>query len=36
MAPLGQVELTKMQKILGIKNKNQNENEKQNENKKEN
>ena len=33
MAPLGHVELTKMQKLLESKNKNQNENEKQNENK---
>ena len=31
MAPLGHVELTKMQKLLKSKNKNQNENEKQNE-----
>ena len=32
MAPLGHVELTKMQKLLKSKNKNKNENEKQNEN----
>ena len=36
MAPLGHVELTKMQKLLESKNKNQHENEKQNENKNEN
>ena len=36
MAPLGHVELTKMQKLLESKNKNQNENEKQIENKNEN
>ena len=36
MAPLGHVDLTKMQKLLKSKNKNQNENEKQNENKNEN
>ena len=35
MAPLGHVELTKMQKLLKSKNQNQNENEKQNENKNE-
>ena len=36
MAPLGHVELTKMEKLLKSKNKNQHENEKQNENKNEN
>ena len=36
MAPLGHVELTKMQKLLKSKKKSQNENEKQNENKNEN
>ena len=36
MAPLGHVELTKIQKLLESNNKNQNENEKQNENKSEN
>ena len=36
MAPIGHVELTKMQKHLESKNKNKNENEKQNENKNEN
>ena len=36
MASLGHVELTKMQKLLEIKDKNKNENEKQNENKNEN
>ena len=32
MAPLGHVELTKMQKLLKSKSRNQNKNEKQNEN----
>ena len=36
MAPLGHVDLTKMQKLLKSKNKSQNENEKQNKNKNEN
>ena len=36
MAPLGHVELTKMQKPLETKNKSQNENEKSNENKNKN
>ena len=36
MAPLGHVELTKMQKLLESKNKNKNENVKQTENKDEN
>ena len=36
MAPLGQVKLTKMQKLTKSKSKNQNENEKQNESNNEN
>ena len=36
MAPLGHVELAKMQNLLETKNKNKNEKEKQNENKNEN
>ena len=36
MTSLGHEELTKMQKLLEIKDKNKNENEKQNENKNEN
>ena len=36
MAPLGHVELTKMQKLLDSKNKNKNKSEKQNESQNEN
>ena len=36
MAPLGHMELTKMEKLLESKSKSKNENEKQNENKNEN